>query len=159
MRWTGWFLLMIAVMVAQALGEAHAQSHEAVLDRSICAPDGVSLGGYDPVSYWQATGPLMGQANWTVEHDGATYRFHSETNQTQFSASPEQYLPRYRGWCAATLAMGNLACPDYTNYKIEDGELFLFEVIGFTNGRDVWNSDPLLHKQNADDHFIDFLNE
>ena len=38
--------------------------------------------------------------------------------------------------------MGRLACPDYTNFKIEDGRLLLFELTGFTNGRTVWNSDP-----------------
>ena len=102
---------------------------------------------------------MQGAAQWTVAHDGLTYRFASEANRELFFASPKQYLPRYRGWCAATLAMGTLACPDYTNFKVEDGDLLLFEIIGFTNGREVWDSDPLTHRSNADGNFVRLMNE
>jgi hypothetical protein len=52
--------------------------------------------------------------------------------------------------------MGRLACPDYANFKIEDGRLLLFERVGFTNGRDVWNSDPMLHRAQANENFALF---
>ena len=51
------------------------------------------------------------------------------------------------------MSMGRLACPDFTNYKIEDGALLLFERIGFSNGLDMWNLDPAASRRNADGHF------
>ena len=115
-----------------------------------CAPEGVALGGFDVVSYHSAEAPVQGEADITVEHDGFVYRFVSEANRDLFVADPIGYLPRYLGWCATTLAMGRLACPDFTNYKIEDGSLLLFELAGFTNGRLVWDSDPSGFRRRAD---------
>ena len=115
-----------------------------------CAPDGLGVGGYDLVSYHQPGGPLAGSEAFELEHQGLRYRFVSSENRDQFLAAPESYLPHYRGWCAATLSMGRLACPDYTNFKIENGDLLLFELAGFTNGRTLWDSDPLGFRQRAD---------
>ena len=117
-----------------------------------CSPDGIALGGFDVVSYHTAAGPLPGKASLTAEYGGATYRFVSEDNRARFLEAPETFLPRYQGWCATTLAMGRLACPDYTNYKIEDGSLLLFELAGFTNGRTVWESDPPGFRKRADEN-------
>ena len=115
-----------------------------------CSPEGIGVGGFDLVSYHQAGGPLPGQPEFEVLRDGLRYRFANAENLARFRAAPEDYLPRYRGWCAATLSMGRLTCPDYTNFKIEDGELLLFELAGFTNGRTLWNSDPLGFRERAD---------
>ncbi len=117
-----------------------------------CSPDGIGVGGFDLVSYHQAGGPLPGLPEFEVEveRDGLRYRFANAENLARFRAAPEDYLPRYRGWCAATLSMGRLTCPDYTNFKVEDGELLLFELAGFTNGRTLWNSDPLRFRERAD---------
>lgn len=119
---------------------------------SQCAPDGIAVGGYDLVSYFQADGPQPGSAELAADFGGYTYVFRSAGNREQFLANPEKFLPRYRGWCATTLAMGRLACPDPTNYKIENGSLLLFELIGFTNGKTVWDTDPAGFRSQADEH-------
>ena len=124
-----------------------------------CSQDGIGIGGYDLVSYHSAEGPVLGSAEFAVEHGGLTYRFATAANRERFVAAPEDYLPRYSGFCAATLSMGRLACPDYTNFKIEDGELLLFELAGFTNGRTLWNSDPAGFRQRADDNGSKLLNQ
>ncbi len=115
-----------------------------------CSPDGIGVGGFDLVSYHEPDGPLPGKAEFEILRDGLRYRFASAENLARFQSAPEDFLPRYRGWCAATLSMGNLTCPDYTNFKIEDGDLLLFELAGFTNGRSLWNSDPTGFRQRAD---------
>ena len=115
-----------------------------------CSPDGVAVGGYDLVSYHSEEGPLMGTTALTMTHDGLSYRFANPANLQQFSQNPDRFLPRYRGFCATTLAMGRLVCPNYRNFKIEDGDLLLFEMTGFTNGRTLWDSDPLGFRQRAD---------
>lgn len=122
-----------------------------------CAPDGVAIGGYDLISYHQESGPRMGLENHVVQLDGLSYRFANEANLEVFTLSPQKYLPVYQGWCAATLAMGRLACPDYTNFKIEEGRLLFFELAGFTNGRTIWNSDPAGFRIRADTNFLKLL--
>ena len=117
-----------------------------------CAPDGIANGGYDLVSYFDQDGPQPGDPAHAETRDRLTYLFATAANLARFRAAPERYLPRYRGWCAATLAMGRLVCPDPLNYKIEDGSLLLFELAGFTNGRTVWESDPTGFRKRADEN-------
>ena len=138
------FVLLVLTAFARA---------EPPSDPAHCAPDGVAVGGFDLVSYHQDGGPVPGSADHALELEDLTYRFKSRENLETFRQSTERYLPVYRGWCAATLAMGRLACPDYSNYKIEEGRLLLFEVTGFTNGRTLWNSDPLGFRERADLNF------
>lgn len=152
-----WLLMAVVLGLnlasQQASADTQVPGHHA-LDVSVCAPDGVALGGYDLVSYFSEAGPQAGLAEFTVEHNGLLYRFTNEDNRADFVEAPQQYLPSYRGWCSTNLSMGRLACPDYTNYKIEHGRLLFFERVGFTNGLDVWNSDPLLHRRQADQNFV-----
>lgn len=136
-------LLLVSRLVA-------AQPAEPLLD---CTPEGIAVGGYDIVSYHREGGPVRGAEKFSAQSGGLTYLFANAANLARFRESPAQYLPVYRGYCAATLAMGRLACPDYTNFKIEGGRLLLFEVTGFTNGKTLWNSDPSGFRQRADANF------
>jgi hypothetical protein len=150
---------------ALAAEPVSASDHAPALNTAVCAPDGVAVGGYDLVSYFSAEAPQLGAqprpqlrpqlgiVAFDAQHQGLNYRFVSQENRTAFLADPKRYIPSYRGWCSTNLSMGRLACPDYTNYKIEHGRLLFFERVGFTNGLDIWNSDPLLHKRQADQNF------
>lgn len=118
-----------------------------------CAPDGIANGGYDLVSYRQEGGPRYGSGEFPAQHGGLTYLFETEENRQLFLADPARYLPAYSGWCAVTLSLGRLSCPDYTNFKIEDDRLLLFEQTGFTNGQTLWNSNPNRYRGLADDNY------
>jgi hypothetical protein len=141
-------LLIVIATVAMPLVAA---------EKKHCAPDGVAVGGFDLVSYHEVDGPRAGLVEHSVTHAGLTYRFINAGNKDQFLQVPEKFLPVYQGWCAATLAMGRLACPDYTNFKLENGGLLLFELAGFTNGRTIWNSDPVGFRQRADKNALELL--
>ena len=136
-------------MAASSYAEDTRPSH----DSNQCTDAGLALGGYDVVSYLQSDGPVVGSKDITSSHNELVYRFASAANRSLFERDPRRFLPEYRGFCAATLAMGRLACPDYTNFKIENGRLLLFELAGFTNGRTVWNSDPTRFKRRADENY------
>lgn len=142
----------LAVLAAALLlGPASAAIASDAPDPARCAPDGVALGGYDVVSYFQQDPrPRAGRPDLAVDHEGLTYWFSEEANRQRFLSDRDRYLPEYGGWCSTNLAMGRLACPDYTNFKIEDDALLLFEHVGFTNGRDVWDADPARHRASAD---------
>ncbi|MBX9606668.1 MAG: hypothetical protein K2Y51_10625 [Gammaproteobacteria bacterium] len=117
----------------------------------------VALGGYDVVSYRTASGPVLGTTAITTVYAAHEYRFITEENRTQFLGNPGRYLPRYDGWCATSLSMGRLVVPDYTNFKLEDGSLLLFEHDGFTNGHTLWDTDPKGFRARADQHAVDLL--
>lgn len=158
-------------LMASAMSIASAQDEPPMMDKSqsgvplhssvdwnMCHDDGVAIGGYDPVSYRQPDGPVAGNADYSADHDGVTYRFANEANLETFLGDPERYVPAYSGFCAVTLALGRVTCPDYTNFQIEDDRLLLFEVTGFTNGRTLWNTDAPTFRQQANDNF-DLLND
>ena len=146
-----WLVTLIICALPLLVAAAETQSPHR------CSPDDIAIGGYDLVSYHQPGGPEAGLAEYSTQLGGLSYRFTSAGNRDLFLSSPVKYLPRYQGWCAATLAMGRLACPDHSNFKIEDGQLLLFELIGFTNGRTVWNSDPAGFRRRADANAVTLL--
>lgn len=123
------------------------------VDWTMCAADGVAVGGYDLVSYRQPNGPIFGSKEFTADFDEALYLFADQENLEQFLQDPQRFLPAYSGFCAITLALGRVTCPDYSNFKIEDNRLLLFEVTGFTNGRTLWNTDSDNFRRQADDNF------
>lgn len=123
------------------------------IDLTMCANDGVGVGGYDLVSYRDNNGPVMGRAELSAEYDGLTYWFSTDDNRVAFLDNPSRYIPAYSGFCAITLALGRVTCPEFDNFKIEDDRLLLFEVTGFTNGRVLWNSDSSGFKHQADINF------
>ena len=123
------------------------------IDWSMCAKDGVSAGGFDLVSYRHPDGPGMGTPEFSAEFNGSTYRFATQPNLDTFRVNPERYLPAYAGFCAITLALGRVICPEFSNFKIEDDRLLLFEVTGFTNGRSLWDTNPEDFRKKADVNF------
>lgn len=146
-------LEFFAFMLVLLIGAANTQAQQ-----HPCAIDGVAIDGYDLISYHQPDGPAKGAPEYAVALGDSSYHFIEASNKALFEENPEKYLPVYRGWCAATLAMGRLVCPDYTNFKLEDGRLLFFELAGFTNGRTLWNSDPQGFRQRADENASKLLN-
>ena len=152
-------LLLVAAVGAEDAPPMMVKSQSGVplggdVDLDMCSPEGVAIGGFDLVSYRQESGPQRDNAQWSHDHEGKTYWFTGPENRDAFSARPNYYLPAYSGFCAITLALGRVTCPQYDNFKIEAEELLLFEVTGFTNGRTLWNSDPAGYRRQADDNFL-----
>ncbi len=126
---------------------------------NVCQLDGIAVGGFDLVSYRQENGPISGSAEFAANYNELTYHFVSESNLMQFNENPEKFLPEYGGVCAVALAYGRVICPEYDNFKIENDQLLLFEVTGFTNGRTLWDSMPIEFRKKADSNFIKFNNQ
>ncbi len=122
-------------------------------DQSMCAMEGVSAGGFDLVSYRHPGGPVPGIPELSMEFNGSTCLFTNQSNLDTFRADPELYLPAYAGFCAITLALGRVTCPEYSNFKIEDDRLLLFEITGFTNGQTLWDTNPEDFRKKADANF------
>lgn len=118
-----------------------------------CHPNGIAFGGLDVTTYFGEDDVRLGNAAYSIDFDGLTFHFESVANRDAFQAEPKLYVPAYDGWCAMTLSMGRLTCPDFTNYWVDDGKLYLFETTAFTNGRTFWLEDPVANRGRADANF------
>lgn len=86
---------------------------------------GLALRGYDPVSYQTSSMPLRGSPQFSVTHQGATYRFLSAENRDVFRADPGRYVPAYGGFCAMGIAMGRKFNGDPLVYRVVDRRLYV----------------------------------
>ncbi len=86
---------------------------------------GVAVSGYDPVAYFTEGKPVKGSEDFTLQHDGATWRFASAENRDAFAADPAKYAPQYGGYCAYAVAKGSTAKAEPDAWTIHDGKLYL----------------------------------
>ncbi len=107
-------------------------------------PDGLALGGFDPVSYFPEGGgrPLAGSTEFTARHGGALYRFASEENRAAFLESPARFEPAYGGWCAYGIAIEQFFPVEPTSFVIQDDRLLLFLKNDEVDALELWNADP-----------------
>ncbi|MBC2608109.1 YHS domain-containing (seleno)protein [Pelagicoccus albus] len=105
----------------------------------------LALEGYDPVSYFNDSGPELGKADWQVTWESAVYRFASEENRDRFLKSPERYGPAFGGWCAWAMREGDLVEVGPLSYRVFEGRLLLFYdgFWGDTRGKWVKLSEKL----------------
>lgn len=86
---------------------------------------GTAIEGYDPVAYFLAGKPMKGEAQWTHQWNGATWRFSSAENRDRFAQEPEKYAPQFGGYCAYAVSEGYTAEIDPQAWTIVDGKLYL----------------------------------
>lgn len=106
-----------------------------------CSPGEVGFGGNDLVSYFDGKAE-SGVEKYTTEYEGIVLRFKNYENLSTFNKDPEKYLPAYGGWCATAVTQGILTEPDYSMFKIQEGQLLFFEVKAFYNGKTQWEKNP-----------------
>jgi YHS domain-containing protein len=116
---------------------------------------GVAIDGTDPVSYFRQGKPISGRADFSYSWMGATWRFSSEENRDLFMKNPQQYAPRYGGFCAYAVANGYTAPTVPDAWQIVDGKLYL----NFSRGvHRTWQRDVLANIQRAEKNWPQALN-
>lgn len=88
-------------------------------------PDGVAVKGYDVVAYFTEGRPVRGDERYAHSWQEATWYFANETHLAAFAAEPARYAPRYGGFCAGGVALGNRSPIDPEAFVIIDGRLYL----------------------------------
>jgi hypothetical protein len=87
----------------------------------------VAILGYDTVAYFTEGHPVPGSPDIQQSWLGATWYFSSAANRDAFTANPIQYAPQYGGFCAGSVANGNITANiDPESFRIIDGKLYLF---------------------------------
>ncbi len=108
-------------------GVALLASHAAAASPEIFTGrfSGLAVSGYDPVAYFDEGAPVKGKKEFSLEHDGATWRFSSGDNLAKFKADPEAYAPQYGGYCAWAVSQGYTAPANPDNWSVHGGKLYL----------------------------------
>jgi YHS domain-containing protein len=114
-----------AALASLAAASAALALPHAAAAQAVYAEGGVAIDGTDPVAYFTEGRPVAGDAAFTHDWNGATWRFASEANRAAFAADPEAYAPQYGGYCAWAVSEGYTASTVPEAWRIEDGKLYL----------------------------------
>ena len=85
----------------------------------------LAIKGYDPVAYFTASEPTVGNPEFSATYKNAIYHFASAENRDTFRADPAAYAPQYGGYCAFGVAMGKKFDTDPLAWKVDEGKLYL----------------------------------
>ncbi len=142
---------VLAAVFGAVLGMATlgVQAGEAVYTSA----DNVAIQGYDPVAYFTESRPVKGDPAIEEEWQGARWQFASAENRALFSENPDQYAPRYGGFCAGGMSLGRKAPIDPEAWVIVDGKLFLG---GSSNAIDYFTTDGEDRMAKADTNWDEF---
>jgi len=102
--------------------------------------NGIAVGGYDAVAYFEQSKAVKGNKNHAEVHEGVTYYFSSVANKEEFKKNPAKYEPTYGGWCAYAMGSnGDKVSVDPKTFKIVNGKLNLYYNRFFSNTLEDWN--------------------
>ena len=87
--------------------------------------DGLALGGYDAVAYFDTGRPTHGMVALAASYNGARYLFASEAHRKTFLANPQKYVPEFGGFCAVGTSFGEKVDVDPETGKVVKGKLYL----------------------------------
>ena len=90
------------------------------------APDGIALGGYDPVAYFTGGQAVAGTKDHMLKWHGAIWMFASAENMDAFEMDPASYVPQYGGYCAYGVGEGVKVSSDPQVFVVDGGRLYLY---------------------------------
>jgi YHS domain-containing protein len=114
--------------------------------------NGVALGGYDPVAYFEVGKPTPGLVALNHEYLGSVFLFSSKENRSKFRTAPEKYAPQFGGFCALGTANGYKVKTEPDAFKVVDGKLY------FNYNRKVlelWTQDQAGYIKRANENWPD----
>jgi hypothetical protein len=116
-----WFLIGTALFLS-ACSSIHTRNVDGV--------EGVMLGGYDAVSYFEQPAPMRGVSALQAKGKYGIYFFANEQNKAKFVAAPEKFEPQFGGHCADGIAYdlktpGNPLVYEVANSKSRGGPKLL----------------------------------
>ena len=84
----------------------------------------LAIHGYDPVACFTEGQARIGKSAFTATHDGAAYRFVSQSNKDAFEKDPERFAPQYGSFCAFGVSIGAKFDGDPSLWRIVADKLY-----------------------------------
>jgi len=109
-----------------------------------------ALNGYCPVAYQVMEKGVKGDQKFSSTYEGKTYYFMNADAKKMFDAEPEKYLPKYDGYCATAVAMGEKLESDPELFSVYEGTTYLFSS---KMAKETFDKDPKMIVQKADKNF------
>lgn len=100
-----------------------------------------AIGGYSPVSYFEAHKPELGRAEFHADHHGQHYLFTSAAQVATFQKDPAKYVPAFGGTCGFGHSIEKEFPVDPTSFKIVDGKLVLFLKNADVDAKALWEKE------------------
>ncbi|WP_130735894.1 YHS domain-containing (seleno)protein [Flavobacterium sp. J27] len=111
----------------------------------------IAVEGYDVVAYFQDHKAIKGKEAFSVNENGVTYFFASQSHKEAFEKNSNMYKPQYGGWCAYAIGKsGEKVEVDPKTFKIINNKLYLFYNKYLTNTLKLWNKEEATLLPNAD---------
>ncbi len=92
--------------------------------------NGLALGGIDPITFFDGSGPRQGIPSIQATFKGSIFLFTSEAHRERFLASPEKLSPQFNGFCAFGTAGEYKAKTEPEAYTVVDGQLYFNYDLG-----------------------------
>lgn len=120
--------------------------------RSPCvfSTDGVAMNGIDPVSYFTDHRPIDGSDSYRLRWRNVIWRFASYETMDAFERDPQQFAPRYGGFCAVTMASGAVSDTIPIAWSVHEGRLYLARSEAAIQ---AWRQDPATYIARADQYW------
>ncbi len=119
--------LAVAVIVVAVAGFFGLSGKSEIAANNIDA-DGVAIHGYDTVAYFTEGKATKGKSEFEHVWEDARWHFASATNRDLFATNPDRYAPKFGGYCAAGVALGEYADVDPEAFSIVDGKLYMIST-------------------------------
>ena len=85
----------------------------------------IAIKGYDTVAYFTMGKAVKGKSKYEHKWQNARWRFSSNKHKEMFQENPDLYAPRFGGFCAGGISIGQKAPIDPKAWLIVDGKLYL----------------------------------
>lgn len=121
MIFSRWKFVVLSALAAMAVMAVAARAGELVNKNE----SDVAILGYDTVAYFTKGKPVKGKPQFETRWHDAKWRFSSADHRDRFARDPERYAPRYGGFCAGAMALGQKSPVDPEAWVIVDDKLYL----------------------------------
>jgi hypothetical protein len=121
-RSIGATVLASVLLLALAAGIAGAD------ERKLIATDSnhLAIRGYDTVAYFTDGKAIKGSSDFVYVWGDARWQFATAVHRDMFATDPDRFAPQYGGYCAGSMAMGELSIANPTTWTIVNGKLYMF---------------------------------
>ena len=83
-----------------------------------------AIRGYDVVSFFKESKPVLGSKEYNYTWNGASWYFSTKENLEAFKTDPVRYAPQFGGWCAYGTAAGHKSPTQPETWTIVDDKLY-----------------------------------